>query len=106
MSESNVVLLLRLLCSGGNLSALLERGLSYPQITILFNEAIQSGFITKTGSEYTLSSLGRDKIRERPGSNQKRSDSGWVGHLEDVRIDRIGLQDVYVPTEEEVDFDA
>lgn len=97
MSEANLILLLQLIYSSGEVNSLLQRGLHFSQIATLMSFAEDNGYITEEENRLKLTALGVEKMRTSQSSNKIRKDGGWVSPLEEYRIEKLQINEVYLP---------
>ena len=89
-------LLLHLIDSGSGIEPLLNRGMTYSQIAELVNVAIRDGYISKTAKELTITEKGVDRLNTLE-SGKISSNAGWITPEVESRIDKIDVDDVYLP---------
>lgn len=94
-SESNLILLLQLINAGANVDALLRRGLQYIQIADLIFEAKSREFVVDSDTNLALTPLGLEKIRD--GKTLLNIKGNWISPLDEFRIERIAIDEVYIP---------
>jgi hypothetical protein len=94
----HVPLLLALIAGNSSLSKLVDEGLTYDQIAELIETTIRRNLVVEYGTELRLTVTGeqiRLKYLSLPG---KRGGKDWIRPLEEYRIDKIGIDDVYLPS--------
>ncbi len=104
MSDSNLVLTLQLIYAKGDVTALLQRGLEFSQIPMIINEALERGFIMELDGNLQLTEKGMLKMRLGSAGLKIRPDGGWISPLDHLRIEKLALDEVYLPDQETVGF--
>jgi hypothetical protein len=97
MTESHMILLLQLIHTGGDVNSLLRRGLQFSNIAQLMSKAEADGLIKEEGDTLELTEAGFAKIKIGVESNKQRKDGGWISPLEEFRIDKLSIDDIYLP---------
>lgn len=97
MTEANLILLLQLVYSSGEVNSLLQRGLHFSQISSLMSFAEDNGYITQEENQLKLTELGIEKMMTSITSNKIRKDGGWVSPLDEYRIEKLPVNEVYLP---------
>lgn len=96
MSRSNLLLLLQLVYAGGDVNALLRRGLQFSQIADLISEATEKGYISESASGLHLTDSGHEEMQMKRGDHP-RGDSKWISPLEEYRIESLPIDAIYLP---------
>lgn len=89
-------LLLRIIYAKSDVTALLNAGLLYSQITLLMGELIGDGFLSLIEGAPTLTEKGLLALRE-DSTGKPRRDGGFISPLEASRIDKLPVDAVYLP---------
>lgn len=97
VADSHLVLLLQLIYAGADVGALLRRGLEFSQIAQLINEAIAGQLAEETNKGLILTDAGVDKLRSGASDDIIRRNGNWISPLDEFRIDKIDLTDVFLP---------
>jgi hypothetical protein len=97
MTDSHMILLLQLIHADGDVNSLLRKGLQFSQIAQLMSEAEVSGLLKEEGDKLVLTEAGFTKIKAGVENNKQRRDGGWVSPLEELRIDKISVDDIHLP---------
>lgn len=102
MSDNHLKSLLMIVQNNEDTAILLKQGLTYVQISKLINNAIADGSIEETANfELALTRKGLEIIegmcKHRPSSKQAE----WIRPDEKYKVDKIGVDDIYLPTIEE-----
>jgi hypothetical protein len=100
MSDSNLVLLLQLIFAGAEVNSLMARGLKFSQIAMLLDAGLQQGLIMETEDSLRLTSEGIEKMRSGLRDARIRRDGGWISPLDNFKIEKLALDDVYLPDSE------
>jgi hypothetical protein len=98
MAESHMVLLLQLIHSGGEVNSLLRRGLQFSQIAQLMSEAELEGLVKEENDKLILTDTGLEKMRTNLENQAQRGDGGWISPLDEFRINKIPVDDIYLPS--------
>ena len=88
---------MQLIYSSGEVNSLLQRGLHFSQIASLMSFAEDSGYITEEENQLKLTKLGIEKMRTNITSNKIRKDGGWISPLEEYRIEKLPINELYLP---------
>jgi hypothetical protein len=105
ISESHLILLLQLIYSGADVDALLKRGLQYSQIAKLLDEAIEKQFVEESDTDIVITPIGLEKIKTGAKDNTVRKTGGWISPLDEYRVEKIDLNDIFLPCLGSVHFD-
>jgi hypothetical protein len=105
MKDSNMILLLQLIHASGNISSLLNRGLQFSQIAELLLEAEAKGYAIHENDEYRLSEIGIHKMKMDLSTKKSRGDGGWISPLEEFRVDKWKVDQIYLPNVEDSFFE-
>jgi hypothetical protein len=97
MAESHIILLLQLIHTGGEVNSLLRRGLHFSQIAQLISDAESEGFVKEENDNLVLTDSGLEKMRASLEKDKKRTDGGWISPLDEFRIDKQSVDDIYLP---------
>lgn len=89
--------LLRLLHAKADLASLLEEGLLYSQITQLLGELIDERFVTLLQGAPELTEAGLAVLRTDEATGDRRRDGGFIGAMDSARIDKLGVDSIYLP---------
>lgn len=101
MSESHLILLLQLVFAGADVDALLARGLEFSQIGMLMTEGLERGLLIDAGGSLRLTESGTERMQRNLTDLQgRRRDGGWISPFDQFRIEKSGLDDIYLPSEE------
>ena len=98
MSESELLLLLRIIATKAELEPLLRRGYRYAQISRLIQKALDEGFIKQDQEGLKLSSRGIDKLKLTQSRGSLFPDGGWITAAEDFRREQKSPDEVYLPS--------
>lgn len=98
MSEANLILLLQLVNTSGEVNSLLQRGLLFSQIAELITYAEEEGLIVEDNDNLKLTEKGLEKMRQVPDSKRSREDGGWISPMDEYRIEKTTLDDIYLPS--------
>ena len=89
-------LLLRLIQARSDVSALIEEGLTYVQISQLLGEAVSEGLVRFEPDGPSLTTAGLESI-QRAESGVRRSDGGFISPMTSQRVDRLPVDAIYLP---------
>lgn len=102
MSKTNIILLLQLIYAGGDVNSLLQRGLQFSQIAALITQAEEKKYILEKENELKLTDLGLIEMRKELPSNKIRKDGGWISPLDEYRVEKLDVYEVYLPSSKKV----
>jgi hypothetical protein len=105
MPESHKILVLQLVYSGADVTSLLAKGLQYAQIANLISEALDQGLLVEEGEGLKVTQAGLEKMREGITKKERRKDGGWISPLDEFRIEKWSLDEVYLPSQKNSFFD-
>lgn len=92
-----MILLLQLVKAGGSVETLINRGLRYPQIGELINQAEDKEYIVSDENGLYLTKKGYELIQEDVNTGKIRRDGGWISPAENSRTTQINKFEVYLP---------
>lgn len=94
MNDTIIYLILKLIIEKKNISALIKYGFTYGQLaeslSVLFNE----GYITKNHTAFVVTEKG---LKHLEILTAKRSERWFLKTYEEMRSERINLDDIYLP---------
>jgi len=89
---AHLILLIQLISSRGGFGPLLNKGLTYSQISALIEEGFKSGYLSEnTDNDLIVTENGLSFLREHCKK------SLWITHQDKYRIPRSNVKDVYLP---------
>jgi hypothetical protein len=68
----------------------------------LITYAEDEGLIVEDGDNLKLTEKGLEKMRLAPDSKKRREDGGWISPMEEYRVEKMALDDIYLPSVETV----
>ena len=95
--NSHLILLLQLLSTNSDIKPLLDRGLTYYQISKLYVEAVSNKLVERIDGKLCLTSQGKTAMNINAKSGLQRKDGGWISSEENFRIEPWPLDRVYLP---------
>jgi hypothetical protein len=98
MAEFHMILLLQLINTGGEVNSLLRKGLHFSQIAQLISDAESEGFVKEENDNLVLTESGLGKMRMGLEKDKKRTDGGWISPLDELRIEKQAVDDIYLPS--------
>lgn len=105
MINSHMILLLQIIKSKADIEPMLKRGLRYSQISRLTQSAKDQGFIEESDEGLSITAKGLSMMRYDIQRGKFRKDGGWISPEEESRINSIGIDEVYLPTESKSYFE-
>lgn len=97
MQYSHATQLLRQIKIGDDIDVLLKIGLTYTQIASLVYKCINDGYIIKSSSGLTLTEKGELRLKKTEDGRVCESGS-WISPELDSRIEKIDINDLYLPS--------
>ncbi|MBI9110128.1 hypothetical protein [Maridesulfovibrio ferrireducens] len=97
--EPKLGLLLRLVKKSSSIEALLNQGLDYSQIFDLIGIAISLSYLKESTEGLTLTFEGNQFLQTNGPMSKPRTDAGWIEPANDFRIDKIKVDETYIPKE-------
>lgn len=97
MSNTHLNLLLQLIHASGEINSLLQRGLHFSQIAELISFAEENGLILEKEDRLELTEQGLETMRMASDSKKIRGDGGWISPMDEYRIERMDIDEVYLP---------
>lgn len=104
MKESFLILLLQVINAKADVTAMENVGLSYSQIARLISDSIETGYVLRDEGHLRLTESGLKKMRTDLGRDSLRKDGGWISPLDEMRIEKMAIDDIYLPSEEDSFF--
>jgi len=90
-------MLLKLIKEEADVSFLLQQGLTFSQISLLFGEALSSGLIARNESTFNVTENGNEFLLKNDPKNHFGASGNWVFPDESFLITQISKDEVYLP---------
>ncbi|MBX3630227.1 MAG: hypothetical protein KF908_10035 [Nitrosomonas sp.] len=102
--HNNIRLLLQLVQQKSDISFLLQQGLTYTQISALFEKAVRQDWLKFYDDSFHLTDLGKQVLQEETSNKTMGHQSMWISADERFVIPQIDIDDIFLPKKKDSYF--
>lgn len=95
--NNKVALLLQLIDRNADSQFLLQQGLTFFQISLLFNEATNEGLLERADGKFRLTPKGKDLLAGRKSIGSGGTSAQWIFPDEKYFVAKKEVSDIYLP---------
>ena len=100
----NLALLLQKVKTDGQAGRLLHEGLSYKEITVLIDRAIENNFLIFINGKISLTEAGEEYLEENLSSIKNRNKETWIDTENSSKISKIEIDSIFLPDKNNLSF--
>ena len=104
MGKEQLILLLQIIETNGNIKKLLHEGISYKAIAQLTSLAIENSYLTYANGKIILTDQGREFLAIGLPNIRKKTKKEWIQPDLNSKIRQIGKNDIFLPKENDLSF--
>ncbi len=104
MKENKLTILLHIIKNNGNINKLIREGVSFKEITLLTNEAIEKEYITYENEKIFVTVKGSEFLTETSEIIKKTNKEEWIDKDFKSQVVQIDKNSIFLPKQNELTF--
>ena len=104
MKDKKLITLLHIIAGSGNVKRLLREGMTFKDVTLLTNIAIEKGFLTYENEKVALTNSGVEFLKLEQDILKKQNKEEWIEKDLKNKIPKLEKNTIFLPRQNELTF--
>jgi predicted transcriptional regulator len=97
MTQKHLILLLQIMKGNGNITSLINQGLTYSQIANYTDFVIEKEYISIIDNKFKITEKGEKRLKSLNTKLNRKNSNMWISPRYECKVEKMKLSDIYIP---------